>query len=183
MHGSHGPSTGPLVKVGLPPSGFHDLRAREAAYMEKLGVQDTDFAIMQTGDRDAGCYSWDKHLVAWWPVHSRSAPTAPRADGSARPPQAGPAFPDASNGSIIDRPLISSSSSAWRGHPSGFQTAHVKEPRQPVEHQRPVQARVGFDLARAVALEPRPIDAAPAIGVKPSSSRDEAGAFATPPTG
>lgn len=46
----------PKVKIGFPPSGFLDNQANEVAYMRKLGVDLADFAIIQTGDRDAGCY-------------------------------------------------------------------------------------------------------------------------------
>ena len=46
----------PRVKIGFPPSGFSDVRENEIAYMTKLGANLADFAIMQTGDRDAGCF-------------------------------------------------------------------------------------------------------------------------------
>lgn len=46
----------PKVRVGFPPSGFSDVRSQEVAYMTKLGANQADFAVMQTGDRDAGCY-------------------------------------------------------------------------------------------------------------------------------
>lgn len=45
----------PKALIGYPPSGFLDLAATEITYMRRLGVQSADFAVMQTGDRDAGC--------------------------------------------------------------------------------------------------------------------------------
>ena len=46
----------PKARIGFPPSGFGDLIETEAAYMRRLGVERADFAVIQTGDRDAGCY-------------------------------------------------------------------------------------------------------------------------------
>ncbi len=45
----------PKALIGFPPSGFEDLAATEVSYMRRLGAQNADFAVMQTGDRDAGC--------------------------------------------------------------------------------------------------------------------------------
>lgn len=46
----------PNAYVGFPPSGFGDLAANELNYMLQLGADQADFVVMQTLDRDAGCY-------------------------------------------------------------------------------------------------------------------------------
>jgi hypothetical protein len=46
----------PNAYVGFPPSLFGDLQTNEVAYMLKVGASKADFVIMQTLDRDAGCY-------------------------------------------------------------------------------------------------------------------------------
>jgi hypothetical protein len=46
----------PKAAVGFPPSGFGDLTSTELAYMQKLGASQADFVVMQTLDRDAGCF-------------------------------------------------------------------------------------------------------------------------------
>lgn len=46
----------PQAYVGFPPSLFEDLRPTEVAYMQKLGADQADFVVMQTLDRDAGCF-------------------------------------------------------------------------------------------------------------------------------
>lgn len=46
----------PNAYVGFPPSLFPDLSGRELAYMQKLGAAQADFVVMQTLDRDAGCF-------------------------------------------------------------------------------------------------------------------------------
>ncbi|MBC3930504.1 hypothetical protein [Undibacterium curvum] len=46
----------PNAYLGFPPSGFPDLLAQEPAFMQKLGAGKADFVVMQTSDRDAGCY-------------------------------------------------------------------------------------------------------------------------------
>ena len=49
-------SIAPNARVGFPPSGFDDLAATELAYMQKVGAGKADFVVMQTLDRDAGCF-------------------------------------------------------------------------------------------------------------------------------
>ena len=46
----------PNAYVGFPPSLFPDLAGHELAYMQKLGAGQADFVVMQTLDRDAGCF-------------------------------------------------------------------------------------------------------------------------------
>ena len=46
----------PNAYVGFPPSMFGDLVPTELAYMQKVGASKADFVVMQTLDRDAGCY-------------------------------------------------------------------------------------------------------------------------------
>lgn len=46
----------PNAYVGFPPSLFGDLQANELTYMQKVGAGKADFVVMQTLDRDAGCY-------------------------------------------------------------------------------------------------------------------------------
>jgi len=46
----------PNAYVGFPPSGFGDLAANELNYMKQIGADKADFVVMQTLDRDAGCY-------------------------------------------------------------------------------------------------------------------------------
>lgn len=46
----------PNAYVGFPPSMFGDLVPTELAYMQKVGAGKADFVVMQTLDRDAGCY-------------------------------------------------------------------------------------------------------------------------------
>ncbi|QDL56654.1 hypothetical protein EXZ61_03930 [Rhodoferax aquaticus] len=46
----------PKAMVGFPPSGFPDLASTELAYMRHIGAGFADFAVMQTLDRDAGCF-------------------------------------------------------------------------------------------------------------------------------
>lgn len=49
-------SQAPKALVGFPPSGFPDLAPTELAYMKQIGAGAADFAVMQTLDRDAGCF-------------------------------------------------------------------------------------------------------------------------------
>lgn len=46
----------PQAYVGFPPSLFGDLLPTEVSYMQKLGAGQADFVVMQTLDRDAGCF-------------------------------------------------------------------------------------------------------------------------------
>ena len=46
----------PNAYVGFPPSMFGDLAATELSYMQRIGADKADFVVMQTLDRDAGCY-------------------------------------------------------------------------------------------------------------------------------
>jgi hypothetical protein len=46
----------PQAYVGFPPSLFGDLLPTELTYMQKLGAGQADFVVMQTLDRDAGCF-------------------------------------------------------------------------------------------------------------------------------
>lgn len=46
----------PRAFVGFPPSHFIDLAATETAYMLRIGADKADFAVMQTLDRDIGCF-------------------------------------------------------------------------------------------------------------------------------
>lgn len=46
----------PQAFVGFPPSLFGDLLPTEVSYMQKLGAGQADFVVMQTLDRDAGCF-------------------------------------------------------------------------------------------------------------------------------
>ena len=49
-------SYAPQAYVGFPPSLFSDLLPTEVSYMQKLGAGQADFVVMQTLDRDAGCF-------------------------------------------------------------------------------------------------------------------------------
>ena len=49
-------SVAPKAYVGFPPSLFPDVAATELNYMKLIGAGDADFVVMQTGDRDAGCF-------------------------------------------------------------------------------------------------------------------------------
>jgi hypothetical protein len=46
----------PNAFVGFPPSLFADLLAEEPGYMKLIGADKADFAVMQTLDRDIGCF-------------------------------------------------------------------------------------------------------------------------------
>jgi hypothetical protein len=46
----------PKSLVGFPPSSWGDLVSTEAAYLRKVGAHQADFVVMQTLDRDAGCF-------------------------------------------------------------------------------------------------------------------------------
>jgi hypothetical protein len=46
----------PNAYVGFPPALFGDLHATALSYMQKLGADKADFIVMQTLDRDAGCF-------------------------------------------------------------------------------------------------------------------------------
>lgn len=49
-------SLAPKAYVGFPPSTFPDLAATEANYMKLVGAGRADFAVIQTADRDSGCF-------------------------------------------------------------------------------------------------------------------------------
>lgn len=49
-------SLAPNAKVGFPPSMFGDLIGKEVPYMSAVGAAKADFIVMQTLDRDAGCF-------------------------------------------------------------------------------------------------------------------------------
>lgn len=46
----------PLAYIGFPPSLFGDLVNTDLAYLQKVGAAQADFVVMQTLDRDAGCF-------------------------------------------------------------------------------------------------------------------------------
>ncbi|MBC3918177.1 hypothetical protein H8L32_11870 [Undibacterium sp. CY18W] len=46
----------PNAYVGFPPALFGDLHTTALSYMQKLGADKADFIVMQTLDRDAGCF-------------------------------------------------------------------------------------------------------------------------------
>lgn len=46
----------PNAYVGFPPALFGDLYSSALGYMQKLGADKADFVVMQTLDRDAGCF-------------------------------------------------------------------------------------------------------------------------------
>ncbi|MDE2429362.1 MAG: hypothetical protein KGM99_11570 [Burkholderiales bacterium] len=46
----------PNAYVGFPPPLFGDIQSASLAYMQKLGADKADFIVMQTLDRDAGCF-------------------------------------------------------------------------------------------------------------------------------
>ena len=46
----------PKALAGFPPSLFPDLAATEIDYMRRIGASKADFVVMQTSDRDAGCF-------------------------------------------------------------------------------------------------------------------------------
>lgn len=46
----------PNAYVGFPPALFEDLHSTALSYMQKLGAGKADFIVMQTLDRDAGCF-------------------------------------------------------------------------------------------------------------------------------
>ena len=50
----------PKARIGFPAPGFLDLINKQIPYMRKLGADQADFGVMQTGDRDAGCYEVGK---------------------------------------------------------------------------------------------------------------------------
>ncbi len=75
----------PKALIGFPPSGFPDLARTELAYMKQIGAGLADFAVMQTLDRDAGCfeavYTGDKALCTrkssipyYWDETNRTQP-------------------------------------------------------------------------------------------------------------
>ncbi|TXT40169.1 MAG: hypothetical protein FD135_1563 [Comamonadaceae bacterium] len=49
-------SLAPKAYVGFPPSLFPDVAATELSYMKLIGAGKGDFVVMQTSDRDAGCF-------------------------------------------------------------------------------------------------------------------------------
>lgn len=48
--------TAPNAYVGFPPSLFPDLPLDEVDYLTRVGAAQADFVVMQTLDRDAGCF-------------------------------------------------------------------------------------------------------------------------------
>jgi len=75
----------PNALLGFPPSGFGDLAATELAYMKQIGAGTADFVVMQTLDRDAGCfeaaYTGDHamctrptHVPYYWDEANRTSP-------------------------------------------------------------------------------------------------------------
>lgn len=46
----------PNAYVGIPPSLFYDLRQSEINYLLEAGAHQADFVVMQTLDRDIGCF-------------------------------------------------------------------------------------------------------------------------------
>ena len=46
----------PNVYVGFPPALFPDLPTDEVTYLSRVGATQADFVVMQTLDRDAGCF-------------------------------------------------------------------------------------------------------------------------------
>ncbi len=46
----------PHAFVGFPPSLFPDVAPTELNYLKRIGAGKADFIVMQTGDRDAGCF-------------------------------------------------------------------------------------------------------------------------------
>jgi hypothetical protein len=46
----------PSAYVGFPPSSFPDVATTETAYMLRIGADKADFVVMQTLDRDVGCF-------------------------------------------------------------------------------------------------------------------------------
>ena len=46
----------PQVYVGFPPSLFPDVLPNEVSYLSRVGAAQADFVVMQTLDRDAGCF-------------------------------------------------------------------------------------------------------------------------------
>ncbi len=42
--------------IGFPPSLFSDVASTEMSYLKQVGAGKADFVVMQTGDRDAGCF-------------------------------------------------------------------------------------------------------------------------------
>lgn len=72
----------PKARIGFPPSGFLDLVSKEIPYMRKLGADQADFGVMQTGDRDAGCYEVGKPpcgntrdpIVMYWDETNTKSP-------------------------------------------------------------------------------------------------------------
>jgi hypothetical protein len=49
-------ATAPKAYVGFPPSLFPDVAANELGYLKQIGAAKADFVVMQTLDRDAGCF-------------------------------------------------------------------------------------------------------------------------------
>lgn len=75
----------PKALAGFPPSLFPDLAATEVDYMLRVGASKGDFLVMQTSDRDAGCFeakytgdnaSCDRPggLLNSWDASNQSAP-------------------------------------------------------------------------------------------------------------
>lgn len=46
----------PLAYIGFPPSLFSDVASTELNYLKRIGAGKADFVVMQTGDRDSGCF-------------------------------------------------------------------------------------------------------------------------------
>lgn len=46
----------PLAEVGFPPANFGQTTAQITSFMTRVGAATADFIVMQTLDRDAGCY-------------------------------------------------------------------------------------------------------------------------------
>jgi hypothetical protein len=46
----------PKVRMGFPPSSWGDLVNTEVTYMRRLGAHQADLVVLQTLDRDAGCF-------------------------------------------------------------------------------------------------------------------------------
>ena len=49
-------SGAPNAFVGFPPSQFPDIATNEMSYLRQVGAAQADFVVMQTLDRDAGCF-------------------------------------------------------------------------------------------------------------------------------
>ena len=62
----------PLAYVGFPTSLFPDLAGTALGFMQKLGADKADFIVMETLDRDAGCF--EKSVQASYCQRSSSTP-------------------------------------------------------------------------------------------------------------